>query len=557
MSNANSPDYRALKDEWEARSVAPTLKKAPERKPAFCTSSGIPLDRVYTPADAPADYMAELGFPGEYPFTRGVQPTMYRGRFWTMRQYAGYATAEESNARYRFLLEQGQSGLSVAFDLPTQIGYDADDPMALGEVGKVGVSISSLHDMARLFEGIPLDKVSTSMTINAPATILLAMYIAVGKRQGVDASKLRGTVQNDILKEYIARGTYIFPPAPSMRLITDLFAYCKTHVPHWNTISISGYHIREAGSTAVQEVAFTLANGIAYVQAALDAGLHVDDFAPQLSFFFNAHNQFLEEVAKFRAARKLWAKIMRERFGAQNPRSWQLKFHTQTGGSTLTAQQPENNIVRVALQALAAVLGGTQSLHTNSMDEALALPTEKAVQVALRTQQIIAYETGVADTIDPLAGSYLIEYLTDEIVRRAEAYIARIDQLGGALAAIETGFINQEIQDAAYAYLQAVESGEQVIVGVNRFVVEEQHTADILRVDPAIEAAQRQKLADLRARRDNARVAELRAHLEQAARGSENLMPLFITCVENDVTLGEICHTLRSVFGEYRPTISI
>ncbi len=557
MSNANSPDYRALKDEWEARSVAPTLKKAPERKPAFCTSSGIPLDRVYTPADAPADYMAELGFPGEYPFTRGVQPTMYRGRFWTMRQYAGYATAEESNARYRFLLEQGQSGLSVAFDLPTQIGYDADDPMALGEVGKVGVSISSLHDMARLFEGIPLDKVSTSMTINAPATILLAMYIAVGKRQGVDASKLRGTVQNDILKEYIARGTYIFPPAPSMRLITDLFAYCKTHVPHWNTISISGYHIREAGSTAVQEVAFTLANGIAYVQAALDAGLHVDDFAPQLSFFFNAHNQFLEEVAKFRAARKLWAKIMRERFGAQNPRSWQLKFHTQTGGSTLTAQQPENNIVRVALQALAAVLGGTQSLHTNSMDEALALPTEKAVQVALRTQQIIAYETGVADTIDPLAGSYLIEYLTDEIVRRAEAYIARIDQLGGALAAIETGFINQEIQDAAYAYLQAVESGEQVIVGVNRFVVEEQHTADILRVDPAIEAAQRQKLADLRARRDNARVAELRAHLEQAARGSENLMPLFITCVENDVTLGEICHTLRGVFGEYRPTISI
>ncbi len=557
MPDDTAPNYRLLKDEWEARSVTPTLKKAPERKPAFSTSSGIPLDRVYTPADAPADYLAELGFPGEYPFTRGVQPTMYRGRFWTMRQYAGYASAEESNARYRFLLEQGQSGLSVAFDLPTQIGYDADDPMALGEVGKVGVSISSLHDMARLFEGIPLDKVSTSMTINAPATILLAMYIAVGRRQGVDESKLRGTVQNDILKEYIARGTYIFPPAPSMRLITDLFAYCKTHVPHWNTISISGYHIREAGSTAVQEVAFTLANGIAYVQAALAAGLHVDDFAPQLSFFFNAHNQFLEEVAKFRAARKLWARIMRERFGAQNPRSWQLKFHTQTGGSTLTAQQPENNIVRVALQALAAVLGGTQSLHTNSMDEALALPTEKAVQVALRTQQIIAYETGVADTIDPLAGSYLIEHLTDEIVRRAADYIARIDQLGGALAAIETGFINQEIQDAAYAYLQAVESGEQVIVGVNQFAVEEQRSADLLRVDPAIEAAQRQKLADLRARRDNARVAELRAQLEQAARGSDNLMPLFITCVENDVTLGEICHTLRGVFGEYRPAVSI
>ena len=557
MPDDTATNYRLLKDEWEARSVTPTLKKAPERKPAFTTSSGIPLDRVYTPADAPADYVAELGFPGEYPFTRGVQPTMYRGRFWTMRQYAGYASAEESNARYRFLLEQGQSGLSVAFDLPTQIGYDADDPMALGEVGKVGVSISSLHDMARLFEGIPLDKVSTSMTINAPATILLAMYIAVGRRQGVDESKLRGTVQNDILKEYIARGTYIFPPAPSMRLITDLFAYCKTHVPHWNTISISGYHIREAGSTAVQEVAFTLANGIAYVQAALAAGLHVDDFAPQLSFFFNAHNQFLEEVAKFRAARKLWAQIMRERFGAQNPRSWQLKFHTQTGGSTLTAQQPENNIVRVALQALAAVLGGTQSLHTNSMDEALALPTEKAVQVALRTQQIIAYETGVADTIDPLAGSYLIEHLTDEIVRRAADYIARIDQLGGALAAIETGFINQEIQDAAYAYLQAVESGEQVIVGVNQFAVEEQRSADLLRVDPAIEAAQRQKLADLRACRDNVRVAELRAQLEQAARGSENLMPLFITCVENDVTLGEICHTLRGVFGEYRPAVSI
>jgi methylmalonyl-CoA mutase N-terminal domain/subunit len=536
---------------------APKVKQQQERKEQFTTSSGIPLKRAFKPEDAPVNYAADLGDPGQYPFTRGVQPTMYRGRFWTMRQYAGYATAEESNARYRFLLEQGQTGLSVAFDLPTQIGYDADDPMALGEVGKVGVSISSLHDMARLFEGIPLDKVSTSMTINAPAAILLAMYIAVAKRQGVSEHQLRGTVQNDILKEYLARGTYIFPPAPSMRLITDLFAYCKTNVPHWNTISISGYHIREAGSTAAQEVAFTLANGIAYVQAAIDAGLDVDDFAPQLSFFFNAHNQFLEEVAKFRAARRLWARIMRERFGATNPRSWQLKFHTQTGGSTLTAQQPENNIVRVALQALAAVLGGTQSLHTNSMDEALALPTEKAVQVALRTQQIIAYETGVADTVDPLAGSYAVEHLTDEIQKRAEAYIRQIDDFGGALAAIENGFTNREIQDAAYAYLRAVESGEQIIVGVNQFTAEEDHHPDLLRVDPAIEQAQRQKLADLRAGRDNVKVAELRGQLENAARGKENLMPLFVTCVENDMTLGEICHTLRGVFGEYRPNVSI
>ncbi len=532
-------------------------KQQQERKEKFTTSSDIELKRAYTPEDAVVDYAADLGAPGEYPFTRGVQPTMYRGRFWTMRQYAGYATAEESNARYRYLLEQGQTGLSVAFDLPTQIGYDADDAMALGEVGKVGVSISSIHDMARLFEGIPLDKVSTSMTINAPATVLLAMYIAVGKRQGVDAAKLRGTVQNDILKEYVARGTYIFPPAPSLRLITDLFGYCKTSVPQWNTISISGYHIREAGCTAVQEVAFTLANGMAYVQAAIDAGLEIDEFAPQLSFFFNAHNQFLEEVAKFRAARKLWAKIMRERFGSKNPRSWQLKFHTQTGGSTLTAQQPENNIVRVALQALAAVMGGTQSLHTNSMDEALALPTQKAVQVALRTQQIIAHETGVADTVDPLAGSYAIEALTGEIVARAEDYITQIDEMGGALKAIENGFINHEIQEAAYQYQQAVESGEQVIVGVNQFTVAEESQPDLLRVDPAIEAAQRQKLADLRAKRDNAKVAELRGQLETAARGSDNLMPLFVTCVENDVTLGEICHTLRGVFGEYRPNVSI
>lgn len=542
---------------WEEEKVNPAIERFPERSPEFTTSSGIPVKRLYTPDDAGIDYEADLGFPGEYPFTRGVQPTMYRSRFWTMRQYAGYATAEESNARYRYLLNQGQTGLSVAFDLPTQIGYDADDPMAEGEVGKVGVSISSVHDMARLFDQIPLDKVSTSMTINAPAAILLAMYIAVGKQQGVAEAKLRGTVQNDILKEYIARGTYIFPPKPSMRLITDLFAYCKTNVPRWNTISISGYHIREAGSTAAQEVAFTLANGIAYVQAAIEAGLDVDDFAPQLSFFFNAHNNFLEEIAKFRAARKLWAQIMRERFNAQNPESMRLKFHTQTGGSTLTAQQPENNIVRVALQALAAVLGGTQSLHTNSMDEALALPTEQAVQVALRTQQIIAYETGVADSVDPLAGSYMIEALTGEIVERAYEYIRRIDDLGGALSAIEQGFVQGEIQDAAYEYLRQVEKGEQIIVGVNKFTAPEDHEPDLLRVDPAIEQAQRQKLADLRARRDNQRVNELRGQLENAARSHENLLPLFVTCVENDVTLGEICHTLRGVFGEYRPNVSI
>ncbi len=548
------------KSEWEQTVLNKTLGKFPERKAQFTTSSDIPLDRFYVPDDADPDrHMEHLGFPGEYPFTRGVQPTMYRGRFWTMRQYAGYATAEETNARYRFLLGAGQTGLSVAFDLPTQIGYDSDDPMALGEVGKVGVSIPSVHDMARLFEGIPLDKVSTSMTINAPAAILLAMYIAVGKRQGVEPNKLRGTVQNDILKEYIARGTYIFPPKPSMRLITDLFAYCAQEVPHWNTISISGYHIREAGSTAVQEVAFTLADGIAYVQAALDAGLGVDDFAPQLSFFFNAHNNFLEEVAKFRAARRLWARIMRERFNAQDPKSWALKFHTQTGGSTLTAQQPENNIVRVTLQALAAVLGGTQSLHTNSMDEALALPTESAVQVALRTQQIIAHESGVADTVDPLAGSYVIEHLTDEIERRACDYIERIDAMGGALRAIEIGFVQGEINDAAYAYQRAVESGDQGVVGVNKFTGgDESHGArEILRVDPAIEAGQRAKLAALRAERDNVRVRELLSHLEAAAKGSDNLMPLFVACVEHDVTLGEICAVLRGVFGEYRQHVTI
>jgi methylmalonyl-CoA mutase N-terminal domain/subunit len=556
------PDFAAAKRRWEGSTLANSLKKVPERQATFETSSGIALERLYTPDEAAADqppngYLEKLGFPGDFPYTRGVQPTMYRSRFWTMRQYAGYATAEESNARYRFLLNQGQMGLSVAFDLPTQIGYDADDPMALGEVGKVGVSIGSIHDMSRLFEGIPLDKVSTSMTINAPAAILLALYIAVGKRQGVAPKHLRGTVQNDIFKEYIARGTYIFPPGASLRLITDIFRFCKTEVPQWNTISISGYHIREAGSTAVQEVAFTLANGIAYVQAALEAGLAVDDFAPQLSFFFNAHNQFFEEIAKFRAARRLWAHLMRERFGAKHPDSLKLKFHTQTGGSTLTAQQPMNNIVRVTVQALAAILGGTQSLHTNSMDEALALPTETAVQVALRTQQILAYESGVADSVDPMGGNYLVERLTDEIEARAKDYLAKIDALGGAMRAIETGYVQSEIQDAAYAYQQAVERDEQVIVGLNKFATQEELPIDTLRVDPEIERRQVERLRHLRATRDHSKVSELLTQIEVAARGSGALMPLFIEAVEHDVTLGEICKVLREVFGEYRPEARI
>jgi methylmalonyl-CoA mutase N-terminal domain/subunit len=478
---------------------------------------------------------------------------MYRGRFWTMRQYAGYASAEESNHRYRYLLEQGQTGLSVAFDLPTQIGYDADDPIAMGEVGKVGVSISSLEDMQTLFREIPLGKVSTSMTINAPASVLLAMYIAVAREQGLETRQLRGTIQNDILKEYIARGTYIFPPQPSMRLITDVFQFCQQEVPNWNTISISGYHIREAGSTAVQEVAFTMANAVAYVQAAIQSGMDVDDFAGQLSFFFNAHNNFLEEVAKFRAARRLWARLMKERFGANKPASWMLRFHTQTGGSTLTAQQPENNVVRVTLQALAAVLGGTQSLHTNSMDEALWLPTEKSVRVALRTQQIIASESGVADTVDPLAGSYVVEFLTDEIERRALEYLQRIDDMGGALAAIERGYIQSEIQEASYRYQRAVEAKEEIVVGLNAFQVEEKLELERLKVDPAIEQGQRDRLAALRQRRDATRVSELLAFLEESARGSDNLMPLFIACVENDITLGEICGVLRRVWGEYQP----
>jgi len=541
----------AERKRWEEEVLNPQISKYPERKAEFLTPSQIPIPRVGIPT--PADYMEQLGFPGEYPFTRGVQPTMYRGRLWTMRQYAGYASADESNQRYRYLLQQGQTGLSVAFDLPTQIGYDADDPMSMGEVGKVGVSISSLRDMELLFDQIPLDKVSTSMTINAPASILLAMYIAVARRQGVDEKWLRGTIQNDVLKEYVARGTYIFPPSPSMRLITDVFSYCQSKVPRWNTISISGYHIREAGSTAVQEVAFTLSDAIAYAQAAIDAGLKVDDFASQLSFFFAAHNNFLEEVAKFRAARRLWATIMHDRFKAQDPKSWMLRFHTQTGGSTLTAQQPENNIVRVAIQALAAVMGGTQSLHTNSMDEALWLPTEKSVRVALRTQQVIGYESGVADSIDPLAGSYVIEYLTDEICNRAMEYIKRIDVMGGALAAIERGYMQSEIQDSAYRYQRAVENKEQVVVGVNSFQMDEQMELEALQVDPAIEENQRTRLAEMREKRDPVRTAELLAQLDASARSKENLMPLFITCVENDLTLGEICKVLRQVWGEYQP----
>ena len=540
------------KNRWEKQVYDPLVNRFPERKETFKTSSGLEIPPVMVPPDE-IDYLGELGFPGEYPFTRGVQPSMYRGRFWTMRQYAGYATAEASNERYRYLLQQGQTGLSVAFDLPTQIGYDADDPMALGEVGKVGVSISSVRDMETLFKDIPLDKVSTSMTINAPASILMAFYIAVAKKQGVPLNKLRGTIQNDILKEYVARGTYIFPPEPSMRLITDVFQFCKDQIPSWNTISISGYHIREAGSTAAQEVAFTLANAIAYIQAAIEAGLEVDDFASQISFFFNAHNHFLEEIAKFRAARRLYARIMKERFGARDDKSCRMRFHTQTAGSTLTAQQPENNVVRVTLQALAAVLGGTQSLHTNSMDEALWLPTEKAVRIALRTQQIIAHESGVADSVDPLAGSYLIESLTDQIEEIARDYIERIDAMGGALQAIKTGFMQNEILDAAYQAQRAIEKGEDVVVGVNEFRIEETIELESLAVDPQDEENQKRKLAELRASRDPELVSTRLSELENSARTDGPLMPLFIQCAEDEVTLGEICGVLRDVWGQYQP----
>jgi len=542
---------------WYEKYYQPVVTRFPERKSKFITSSSIELPPILYPNCDEELYMNDLGFPGEYPFTRGVQPTMYRGRFWTMRQYAGYASAEESNKRYRFLLSEGQTGLSVAFDLPTQIGYDADDPIAAGEVGKVGVSISSLRDMEILFQEIPLNKVSTSMTINSPAAILLAMYIAVAKKQGVSENQLRGTIQNDILKEYVARGTYIFPPQPSMRLITDTFSYCKKFVPNWNTISISGYHIREAGSTAAQEVAFTLANAIAYIEAAIDIGMNVDEFAPQISFFFNAHNNFLEEIAKFRAARRLYARIMRDRFNSTEPNSQKLRFHTQTAGSTLTAQQPENNVVRVTLQALAAVLGGTQSLHTNSMDEALWLPTQKAVQVALRTQQIIAHESGVADTIDPLAGSYIVERLTDDIEQIASEYIKTIDAMGGALKAIENGYMQNEIQDAAYEFQRRLEKQEEVIVGVNCFQAHEETTLESLRIDSRIEENQKEKLASLRANRSSEVVSALLSRLEVEAKGKNNLMPLFIECVENEVTLGEICKVLRNIWGEYQAPMFI
>ena len=546
------------KREWLQGPYAKAIERAPERFKSFETTGKMPLEPVYTQDDLNGwDSATELGFPGEYPFTRGIQPTMYRGRFWTMRQYAGFGTAEESNQRYRYLLSQGQTGLSVAFDLPTQIGYDSDDPMATGEVGKVGVAIDSIEDMLTLFDQIPLDKVTTSMTINATASILLAFYVAVGKRQGISPDKLGGTVQNDILKEYIARGTYIYPPQPSMRLITDIFAYCKDVVPQWNTISISGYHMREAGCTAAQEIAFTLADGISYVDAAISAGLDVDDFAGRLSFFFACHNNFLEEVAKFRAARRLWARIMRDRFNAKSTRSQMLRFHTQTGGATLTAQQPENNIVRTAVQALAAVLGGTQSLHTNSMDEALALPTEKAVQIALRTQQILAYENGVGDVADPLGGAYFVEDMTNRLEAEANEYIKAIDNMGGSLVAIEKGFQQKEIQEAAYRFQMQIESKERRIVGVNDFVSVEDTTPDLLRVDPALGQKQAAKLAKLRASRDNGAVEALLTRLETGARGTDNLLPIMVDCVEARVTLGEISHRLRKVWGEQREPVFI
>ncbi len=541
---------------WKSKVLEKSLSSSPERKQSFETSSGIPIKRVYTPVDLEGwDYLERVGFPGAYPFTRGIQPTMYRGRLWTMRQYAGFGSAEDTNRRYKYLLEHGQTGLSVAFDLPTQMGYDSTHPMAAGEVGKVGVAIDSLEDMERLFDGIPLDKVSTSMTINSTAAILLAMYVCVGERQGVKPSELNGTIQNDVLKEYVARGTYIYSPQDSMRIITDIFAFCNHHMPKWNMISISGYHIREAGSTAVQEVAFTLANGIAYVEAAIKAGMDVDQFGGRLSFFFNVHNNFLEEIAKFRAARRLWAKIMAERFGAKNPRAMMLRFHTQTAGCTLTAQQPENNIIRVTIQALASVLGGTQSLHTNSMDEALALPSDKAVRIALRTQQIIGYESGVTDSVDPLAGSYLIESLTNAIEERAMDYIKKIDEIGGVVRAIEEGYIQREIQNSAYEYQKRVESSEEVVVGVNRFQIEEPPPENLLRVDPEVEKKQRMRIAELKKRRDNSKVQSLLAELEKAASGQENLMPHIIEAVKNYATLGEISDALRNVFKEYEQKV--
>lgn len=541
----------AAKKEWEADVLGPLLERFGVRRDEFTRSGGEPIAALHTPADLSADYLEKLGFPGQYPYTRGVQPTMYRGRFWTMRQYAGFGTARQSNERYHYLLEQGTMGLSVAFDLPTQMGYDSDSPRSRGEVGKVGVAIDSIADMEILFDKIPLDKVSTSMTINATASILLALYIAVAEGQGVSSNKLRGTIQNDILKEYIARGTYIYPPKPSMRIITDIFGFCEQHVPKWNTVSISGYHIREAGSTAAQEIGFTLANGIAYVEAAVASGLDVDAFAPRLSFFFNVHNNFLEEVAKFRAARRLWARIMKERFGAKNPRSLRLRFHSQTAGSTLTAQQPQANIVRVGLQAMASVMGGTQSLHTNGWDEALSLPTADAARLALRTQQVIAHESGVADFVDPLAGSFAVESLTDELEEAALEYIRQIDELGGAPEAIEQGFQQSEIQEASYQAQLAIESGEQIIVGVNKFQTEEVPPQGLLRIDEQIEIEQVERLRQFKASRSMEQVDSARAALEAAARGGDNLMGHILHAVKAKVTLGEVSDTLRDVFGEY------
>jgi len=543
--------------------MSDTKTKPPaERKEHFTTLSGQPIDRLYTQDDLPAsDPESSIGYPGEFPYTRGIYPTMYRGRFWTMRQYAGFGTAVESNQRYRYLLSKGQAGLSVAFDLPTQIGMDSDHPLALGEVGKVGVAIDSLEDMETLFDNIPLEKVSTSMTINSTAAILLCLYVAVAKKQGANLAKISGTVQNDILKEYIARGTYIYPVRPAMRIVTDIFAWCRDNLPKWNTISISGYHIREAGSTAIQEVAFTLADGIAYVQAALDAGLGVDEFAPQLSFFFNAHSDLLEEIAKYRAARRLWAKIMRDRFHAQDPRSLLLRFHAQTAGSSLTAQQPENNIVRVAIQALAAALGGCQSLHTNSMDEALALPTEDAALIALRTQQILAHETGITNTIDPVAGSYAIEHLTNEIEQGAKEYISKIDAmggpLGGMLRAIESGFVQGEIQKAAYEYQRAVESKNQIVVGVNDFIAEDERIIPTLRIEPEIERSQIARLNALCAKRDSAKTQSALTELQRRAATTENLLPAILAAVEAHATVGEISDALRRVFGEYQESVVI
>ncbi|MCH7811580.1 MAG: methylmalonyl-CoA mutase family protein [Chloroflexi bacterium] len=550
------------KREWLEGTYRQAQERSPERDAAFQTSSGAPVEPVYSPEDASPNgeglpYLEKLGFPGDYPYTRGIQPTMYRGRLWTMRQYAGFGTATESNQRYKYLLSQGQTGLSVAFDLPTQIGYDADDPMAEGEVGKVGVSICSLRDMETLFEGIPLDQVTTSMTINATGPILLALYAGVAKKQGADLAQVGGTTQNDILKEYIARGTYIFPPRPSMRLITDVFVYCKDELPSWNTISISGYHMREAGCTAAQEVGFTLANAIAYVEAGLSAGLVFDEFAPRLAFFFACHSLFLEEIAKFRAARRLWARIARERFGAKDPNSMKLRFHTQTGGATLTAQQPDNNIVRTAFQALSAVLGGTQSLHTNAKDEALALPSREAAELALRTQQVIAFESGVADTVDPVAGSYYIERLTDEVEAGAQEYIDRIDAMGGALTAIERGYQAREIQESAYRMQRQIEEKQRVVVGVNEYQEDDLPIEGLMRVDTEVEQRQLARLRELKADRDDERVRRLLGGLEEAAQGTDNVVPHLIECVEGDVTLGEICGVLRGVWGEYQGSLTV